>query len=406
VLSSARGLIATIPEQDISVPTANWSYPTAVRFGAGRIKDLAKACRAAGIGRPLLVTDAGLAKLPITAKAVGLLKEAGLPVAVFSDVQSNPVESNVEAGIAAFRKGNHDGVIAFGGGSGLDTGKVIAFMAGQTRPLWDFEDIGDWWTRADADTIAPIVAVPTTAGTGSEVGRAGIITQAATHTKKVIFHPKMMPRMVICDPELTAGMPPSITMGTGMDALAHCFEAYCAPSYHPMAEGIAVEGTRLIFANLPKAVANGKDLEARAHMMSAAAMGAAAFQKGLGAIHALSHPVGALYNTHHGTTNGVFMPYVLVFNRAAIEPKIARLAGFLGITGGFDGFLKAVLDLRKQIGVPHALGGLGVDRAKVETIVEMSLVDPTAGGNPIALTKEGSRKIFDAALSGDVAAAA
>jgi len=390
----------------MSVPTANWSYPTAVRFGAGRIKDLAEACRAAGIGRPLLVTDAGLAKLPITATAVGLLKEAGFPVAVFSDVQSNPVESNVEAGIAAFRKGNHDGVIAFGGGSGLDTGKVIAFMAGQTRPLWDFEDIGDWWTRADADKIAPIIAVPTTAGTGSEVGRAGVITQEATHTKKVIFHPKMMPRMVICDPELTAGMPPSITMGTGMDALAHCLEAYCAPSYHPMAEGIAVEGTRLIFANLPKAVANGKDLKARAHMMSAAAMGAAAFQKGLGAIHALSHPVGALYNTHHGTTNGVFMPYVLVFNRAAIEPKIARLAGFLGITGGFDGFLKAVLDLRKQTGVPHALSGLGVDRGKVETIVEMSLVDPTAGGNPVPLTKEGSRKIFDAALSGDVAGAA
>ena len=390
----------------MSVPTANWSYPTAVRFGAGRIKDLAEACRAAGIGRPLLVTDAGLAKLPITATAVALLKEAGLPVAVFSDVQSNPVESNVEAGIAAFRKGNHDGVIAFGGGSGLDTGKVIAFMAGQTRPLWDFEDIGDSWTRADADKIAPIIAVPTTAGTGSEVGRAGVITHEATHTKKVIFHPKMMPRMVICDPELTAGMPPSITMGTGMDALAHCLEAYCAPSYHPMAEGIAVEGTRLIFANLPKAVANGKDLKARAHMMSAAAMGAAAFQKGLGAIHALSHPVGALYNTHHGTTNGVFMPYVLVFNRAAIEPKIARLAGFLGITGGFDDFLKAVLDLRKQTGVPHALSGLGVDRGKVETIVEMSLVDPTAGGNPVPLTKEGSRKIFDAALSGDVAAAA
>jgi len=390
----------------MSVPTANWSYPTAVRFGAGRIKDLAEACRAAGIGRPLLVTDAGLAKLPITATTVGLLKEAGFPVAVFSDVQSNPVESNVEAGIAALRKGNHDGVIAFGGGSGLDTGKVIAFMAGQTRPLWDFEDIGDWWTRADADKIAPLIAVPTTAGTGSEVGRAGVITQEATHTKKVIFHPKMMPRMVICDPELTAGMPPSITMGTGMDALAHCLEAYCAPSYHPMAEGIAVEGTRLIFANLPKVVANGKDLKARAHMMSAAAMGAAAFQKGLGAIHALSHPVGALYNTHHGTTNGVFMPYVLVFNRAAIEPKIARLAGFLGITGGFDGFLEAVLDLRKQTGVPHALSGLGVDRGKVETIVEMSLVDPTAGGNPVPLTKEGSRKIFDAALSGDVAAAA
>jgi alcohol dehydrogenase class IV len=390
----------------MSVPTANWSYPTAVRFGAGRIKELAEACRAAGIARPLLVTDAGVAKLPITATATGLLKEGGLPVAVFSDVQSNPVESNVEAGIAAFRSGGHDGVIAFGGGSGLDTGKVIAFLSGQSRPLWDFEDIGDWWTRADPDKIAPIVAVPTTAGTGSEVGRAGVITQESTHTKKVIFHPKMMPRVVICDPELTAGMPPSITTGTGMDALAHCLEAYCAPNYHPMAEGIAVEGMRLIFANLPKAVANGSDLEARAHMMSAAAMGAAAFQKGLGAIHALSHPVGALYNTHHGTTNGVFMPYVLVFNRSTIEPKIARLAGFLGIAGGFDGFLKDVLNLRKQTGVPHDLGGLGVDGSKVETIVEMSLVDPTAGGNPVPLTKEGSRKIFEAALSGDVAAAA
>jgi alcohol dehydrogenase len=295
--------------------------------------------------------------------------------------------------------------VAFGGGSGLDTGKVIAFMAGQTRPLWDFEDIGDWWTRADADKIAPVVAVPTTAGTGSEVGRAGVITQAATQTKKVIFHPKMMPRVVICDPELTVGMPPFITTGTGMDALAHCLEAYCSPSYHPMAEGIAVEGMRLVFENLPKAVANGNDLEARAHMMSAAAMGAAAFQKGLGAIHALSHPVGALYHTHHGMTNGVFMPYVLVFNRSAIEPKIGRLAGFLGISGGFDGFLKAVLALRTQTGVPHDLTGLKVDGSKVETIAEMAIVDPTAGGNPIPLTKDGARKLFEAALKGDVAAA-
>jgi len=390
----------------MTAPTANWSYPTAVRFGAGRIKELADACRTAGISRPLLVTDAGLAKLPITQRAIDLLKEAGFQVAMFSDVQPNPVDSNLEAGIAAFRAGRHDGVVAFGGGSGLDTGKVIAFMAGQTRPLWDFEDIGDWWTRADADKIAPVVAVPTTAGTGSEVGRAGVITQESTNTKKVIFHPKMMPKVVICDPELTAGMPPAITMGTGMDALAHCLEAYCAPSYHPMAEGIAVEGMRLVFANLPKAVANGQDLEARAHMMSAAAMGATAFQKGLGAIHALSHPVGALYHTHHGTTNGVFMPYVLVFNRPAIEAKIERLAGFLEIDGGFDGFLAAVLDLRKKTGVPHDLKGLGVDGARVETIVEMSLVDPTAGGNPVPLTKEGSRKLFDAALKGNVAAAA
>jgi alcohol dehydrogenase class IV len=390
----------------MSVPTANWSYPTAIRFGPGRIKELAEACRGAGIARPLLVTDAGLAKLPITNRAIGLLKEAGLPVAMFAEVQPNPVDANVEAGIAAFRSGKHDGIVAFGGGSGLDTGKVIAFMAGQSRPLWDFEDIGDWWTRADADKIAPVVAVPTTAGTGSEVGRAGVITQEATHTKKVIFHPKMMPRVVIIDPELTVGMPPAITAGTGMDALAHCLEAYCAPTYHPIAEGIAVEGMRLVFENLPKAVANGNDLDARGHMMSAAAMGAAAFQKGLGAIHALSHPVGALHHTHHGMTNGVFMPYVLVFNRPAIEAKIVRLAGFLGIDGGFDGFVAAVLDLRKKTGVPHDLGGLKVDGSRVDTIVEMSLVDPTAGGNPVPLTKEGSRKLFDAALKGDVAAAA
>jgi alcohol dehydrogenase class IV len=384
----------------MSAPTANWSYPTSIRFGPGRISELADACRTAGMDRPLLVTDAGLAELPITKRTLHLLKVAGLPAAMFSNVQSNPVDSNVEAGIAAFRAGNHDGVVAFGGGSGLDTGKVIAFMAGQTRPLWDFEDIGDWWTRAAADKIAPIVAVPTTAGTGSEVGRAGVITQEATHTKKVIFHPKMMPKVVICDPELTVGMPPAITMGTGMDALAHCLEAYCAPNYHPMAEGIAVEGMRLVFENLPKAVANGNDLEARAHMMSAAAMGATAFQKGLGAIHALSHPVGALYNTHHGTTNGVFMPYVLVFNRPAIEGKIDRLAGFLGIAGGFDGFLQAVLDLRKQTGVPNDLSGLNIDGSQAETIAEMAVVDPTAGGNPIPLTKDASRKLFEAALSG------
>ena len=390
----------------MSVPTANWSYPTAIRFGAGRIKELADACRAAGIMRPLLVTDAGVAKLPIAEQALRLLRDAGFPVALFSDVQPNPVESNVEAGLATFRAGKHDGVVAFGGGSGLDTGKVIAFMAGQNRPLWDFEDIGDWWTRANPDGIAPVVAVPTTAGTGSEVGRAGVITQEATQTKKVIFHPKMMPKVVICDPELTVGMPPAITAGTGMDALAHCLEAYCSPGYHPIADGIAVEGMRLVFENLPKAVANGNDLEARAHMMSAAAMGAAAFQKGLGAIHALSHPVGALYHTHHGMTNGVFMPYVLVFNRKAIEPKIVRLAGYLGIAGGFDGFLSAILDLRKKIGVPHDLTGLKVDGSRAGTIVEMSLVDPTAGGNPVPLTKEGSKKLFVAALKGDIAAAA
>jgi len=381
---------------------ANWSYPTAVRFGAGRIGDLADACRAAGIARPLFVTDAGLAKLRVTQRVLAVLEAEGLRPGVFSDVKPNPVEANLHAGVDAFRAGGHDGVVACGGGSGLDLGKLVAFMAGQSRPVWDFEDIGDWWTRADAERIAPIVAVPTTAGTGSEVGRAAVVTDERTHTKKVIFHPKMLPRIVIADPELTVGMPPAITAGTGMDALAHCLEAYCAPFYHPMATGIAAEGVRLVFENLPRAVTDGSDLEARAHMMSAAAMGAAAFQKGLGAIHALSHPVGALYDTHHGMTNGVFMPYVLAFNRAAIEPAMARLAAYLGLAGGFDGLMAAVLDLRARIGVPHTLAGLGVDGAKRERIADMGIVDPTAGGNPVALTRDGALAIFDAAVEGRV----
>ena len=385
---------------------SKWNYPTTVRFGAGRIAELPDALAATGIKRPLFVTDPGLAKLPVVASTLKILDAAKVPYGVFSDVKPNPVESNLTAGIDAFRKGRHDGVIAFGGGSALDLGKLIAFQAGQTRPVWDFEDIGDWWTRADSDAIAPIVAVPTTAGTGSEVGRAGVITHEASHTKKVIFHPKMLPAIVIADPELTVGMPPFITAGTGMDALAHCLEAYCAPGYHPMADGIAVEGIRLVFENLPKAYANGKDLTARAHMMSAAAMGAAAFQKGLGAIHSLSHPIGALYDTHHGMTNAVFMPYVLAFNRDAVEEKIARLAAYCGIRGGFDGFAKAVIKLREDLKVPHTLPelvkGLEMDKKRKALIADMAIVDPTAGGNPVKLTKKAAATLLDNALTGTI----
>jgi len=382
--------------------SANWNYPTSVRFGAGRIAELAKACRVAGISRPLFVTDPGISGLPIVRKALDVLAEAGLPATVFDRVQANPVDANVEDGLAVYRAGGHDGVIAFGGGSALDAGKVIAFMAGQTRPMWDFEDVGDWWTRANPDGIAPIVAVPTTAGTGSEVGRAGVITNAATHTKKVIFHPKMMPAVVICDPELTVGLPPSVTAGTGMDALAHCLEAYCAPGFHPMADGIAAEGIRLVKEYLPRAVADGTDLEARAQMMAAAAMGATAFQKGLGAIHALSHPVGALYGTHHGMTNAVFMPYVLAFNRPAVADRLGRLAGYLGLRPDFDAFAGWVIDLRAKVGVPHALTGLKVDRDRADLIAEMAIVDPTAGGNPVELTKAAALAIFEAAYAGRV----
>ena len=383
---------------------ANWNYPTSVRFGAGRIIELADACRTTGITRPLVVTDAGLATLPITQQAMENLRSAGLNPVLFADVKPNPVTANLQAGTTAFNKGAHDGVVAFGGGSGLDTGKLIAFMARQTRSVWDFEDVDDWWTRANATVIAPIIAVPTTAGTGSEVGRAGVLTDTSTQTKKVIFHPKMMPTIVICDPALTTSLPPFITAGTGMDALAHCLEAYCAPGYHPMAEGIAVEGMRLVFENLRKVMHNGHDIEARGHLMTAAAMGATAFQKGLGAIHALSHPVGSLHDTHHGMTNAVFMPYVLEFNRPAIDVKIARLAAWLGIANGFEGFLNAVMDLRRDIGVPHTLAGLNVDDRYRDRIARMAVVDPTAGGNPVPLTEAAADALFGAALSGDSSA--
>lgn len=385
---------------------SKWNYPTTVRFGAGRIKELPEVLKEVGISNPLFVTDPGLAKLPVVSSTLKLLVEAGVPHGVFSDVKPNPVESNLYDGIEVFKSGHHDGVIAFGGGSALDLGKLIAFQAHQSRPVWDFEDIGDWYTRADASKIAPIIAVPTTAGTGSEVGRAGVLTHEESHTKKVIFHPKMLPAIVIADPELTAGMPPFITIGTGMDALAHCLEAYCAPGYHPMADGIALEGIRLVFENLPKAAANGNDLEARAHMMSAAAMGATAFQKGLGAIHSLSHPIGALYDTHHGMTNAVFMPYVLAFNRSAIEDRTNRLAAYLGIENGFDGFAAAILKLRKDLNVPHTLPefikDFAPDDARFDLMAEMAIVDPTAGGNPVKLTKEAALALYRQAMTGEL----
>ncbi len=380
--------------------SANWNYPTTIKFGAGRIKELPDHVLALGMKRPLMVTDKALSALPITSNALALLRDSGLDAALFADVRSNPTDENLEAGVAQFRAGKHDGVIAFGGGSGLDLGKLIAFMSGQARRVWDFEDIGDWWTHANPNGIAPIVAVPTTAGTGSEVGRAGVITDVNAHVKKVIFHPKMMPSVVICDPELTIGMPAVITAGTGLDAFAHCLEAYCAPTYHPLAEGIAVEGMRLVKEYLPRAYQTPGDIEARGHMMSAAAMGATAFQKGLGAIHALSHPIGALYDTHHGMTNAVVMPAVLEANRAAIEQKIIRLAAYLGVGGGFDGFLALVRALRSELRVPANLVEFGVPRDDFDRLVAMSLDDPTAGTNPLPLTRELASAMLAAAFEG------
>ncbi|MEZ5885478.1 MAG: iron-containing alcohol dehydrogenase [Paracoccaceae bacterium] len=383
-----------------NVPNRNWSYPTAIKFGVGRIAELAEQCAAVGLKKPLLVTDKALASLPITAAALDVLEAAGLGRAVFSEVDPNPNEGNMAAGIAVYKDGGHDGVICFGGGSALDLGKMIALMADQKKGLsvWKLEDIDDWWTRADAEKIAPIIAVPTTAGTGSEVGRAGVLTNSATHKKKIIFHPKLMPAVTICDPALTVGMPKFITAGTGMDALAHCLEAYCSPFYHPMSQGIALEGMRLVFENLPKAYAEPGNLDARAHMMSAAAMGAVAFQKGLGAIHSLSHPIGAVYNTHHGTTNAVVMPMVLDFNRKAIRDRIAAAAAYLGIKGGYKGFRARIMDLRAELNIPENLTKLGVTNPDLDMLTKMALEDPSCGGNPVKMTRRNTRALFEACL--------
>ena len=379
---------------------ANWSYPTAVRFGAGRIRELPDACREAGIKRPLFVTDRNLAGLPVAAGALDILEAAGLGRAVFAEVDPNPSDANLEEGLAAYRDGGFDGVVAFGGGSGIDLGKMIAFMTGQTRPVWDFEDIGDWWTRADPAGIAPIVAVPTTAGTGSEVGRASVITNSATKIKKIIFHPKVLPSVVIADPELTVGMPPAVTAGTGMDAFAHCLEAFCAPGYHPMSQGIALEGMRLVKEHLRRAFRDGSDLEARANMMSAASMGAVAFQKGLGAIHALSHPVGAIYNTHHGTTNAVVMPFVLDFNRDAVDGLLSSAASYMGIKGGFEGFRAFVDELNAELRIPGTLAELGVPSDRIDDLAGMAVEDPTAGSNPVELTKANAAALYRKCLGG------
>jgi alcohol dehydrogenase class IV len=375
----------------------NWNYPTTIWAGPGRIVELPKACAAAGIRRPLIVTDEGLIGAPMIRQALAALKDAAL----FGAVRGNPALSHVEAGLRAYRAGGHDGVVAFGGGSALDAGKVVAFMSGQTRPLWDFEDIGDWWTRADPAGIAPVVAVPTTAGTGSEVGRAGVILNEETHQKKIIFHPQMMPRIVIADPELTVGLPPGVTAATGIDAFVHCFEAFCAPGFHPLADGVALEGMRIIHRFLPRAYANGKDIEARAHMLAAASMGATAFQKGLGGVHAIAHPVGSWFNTHHGLTNAVILPYVVTYNRNAIEAKTDVIARVLDLpTRGFDGFLAWVMEMRRELGIPHSLADLGVSADQAAIIGREAAIDPSAGGNPIPVDAAQLEHIFRAAVAG------
>ena len=381
---------------------SQWSFPTEIRFGPGRIRELAAACGEHGIRRPLVAMDPGVAALETRREIQAAMEEAGLGFALFSAMRGNPALEDMEAGIEAFRAGGHDGVVAIGGGSALDVGKLIAFMHGQERPVWDFEDRQDWWRRADAGAIAPVIAVPTTAGTGSEAGRSGVLTDVRDNTKKSIFHPGMMARCVIADPRLTVGLPADITAATGMDALSHNLEAWCSPTFHPLAAGIALEGLRLVHDWLERAVREGGDLQARACMMAASCMGAVAFQKGLGAMHGMSHPCSGLFGTHHGLTNGVVMPYVLLRNRPAIEERIAALSAYLRLGGGFDGFLRWILRLRAAIGIPADLGRIGVRADAVETMAQMAEVDPASATNPIRLDRGDFRRLYRRALEGDL----
>jgi len=382
--------------------TATWNYPTNVRFGPGRIAELAAACRSLGMQRPLLVTDRGLKQSEIVGRALDVCQQDDLPVGMFAEVQGNPVERNVSDGVTAFRDGGHDGVVAFGGGSAIDTAKNVALMVGQSRPLLDFVDEGENWRRVETAGMAPMVAVPTTAGTGSEVGRSAVVTDAASRTKRVIFHPRMLPAIVIADAELTLGLPPAITAAVGMDALSHSLEAYCADGYHPMGDGIALEGMRLIRHWLARAVADGGDLEARTHMLAAASMGAVAFQKGLGAMHAMSHPCSAHYDTHHGLTNAVLMPYVLLYNRPAIEAKLALLARYLGLGDGFDAVLAWVLELRREIGIPESLAEIGVPADKAGFLARLAEADPLTALNPRPVDAAAYFQLYERALSGDL----
>jgi len=375
----------------------NWNYPTTVWFGPDRSQQIQQACDALGIKNPLIVTDPGLLQTPIIGE---INSNLSTKTNVYSDVQGNPTGSNVTNGVKVSLEGDHDGVIAIGGGSGMDAGKGIAFLAHQSRQFWEFEDIGDWWTRADSNVIKPIIAIPTTAGTGSEVGRAGVFLNEDNHKKKIIFHPKMLPQIAILDPSLTINLPKGITAGTGMDALAHCLEAYSSPFYHPMAEGTALEGLRLVKENIQEVYHNGKNIEARAHMLVASMMGAAAFQKGLGAIHSITHPVNSLYHTHHGTTNGTVMPFVLNYNRSMIEDKFVRLANFLDIKGGFDGMVQWVIDLKKEMEIPETLKDMGVQPGDEVKLAPLAQEDPSTGGNPLEMTEEKFQELIANCISG------
>ena len=388
---------------DLSQLQGSWNYPTTIHFGIGKSQELAKNCQELAIQHPLIVTDAELVKLDFVAEIDHALQEASLESAIFSAVKPNPTGSNVKAGVAVYEAGKHDGVIALGGGSALDAGKTIALMIGQKHDLWSFEDVGDNWKQANVQTIAPIIAIPTTAGTGSEVGRCSVIVDEKSQKKRVIFHPKMMPELVIADPQLTQGLPAQITAATGLDAFTHSLEAYCVPGYHPMADGIALESMRLIKEWLPLAVQDGNHLAARSHMLVASTMGATAFQKGLGSVHALAHPLGALYDAHHGLLNAILLPYVLRKNQAAIKEKIRQVAKVLSLSNpSFQTFFDWLIHFRQQLQIPNTLGAIGIQiEGQSELVGKLAVADPTASGNPISLTAVEYAQLFEQAVRGE-----
>ena len=381
----------------------NWNYPTPIRFGAGRISELAGLCAELNMKRPLLVTDRGLSEMPMTVNILKQLQDAGLSAVLFSDMRPNPIGRDVDAGVAAYHAGGHDGVISLGGGSALDVGKAIALMSGQDRLLWDFEDVGDNYLRVNVAGVAPSIAIPTTAGTGSEVGRASLIIDDVAHRKVIIFHPSMLPQRVLADPELTVGLPAHLTAATGVDALVHNIEAFCSPFYHPLAQGVALEGMKLVHDFLPRAYRDGQDIEARTHMLSASLMGATAFQKGLGGVHALAHPIGAVFDTHHGLANAILLPYVLVRNREAIAERLEAAARYIGLAdSSFDGFLNWVLDLRQSLNIPHSLAEINIPLDQADVIGVMAKNDPSDGGNPVQLTAVDYAGIYRAAVLGSL----
>ncbi len=387
----------------MTLPQANWNYPTTIWFGRGRIQELPRACRDKNIQKPLLVTDAGLAHLPVVQNTLKLLTSQGLQVSLYSDVQGNPTGENVLNGVEVYREGKHDGVIALGGGSGLDAGKTIALMAEQDLPLWEFEDVGENWKKAKATNLPPVIAIPTTAGTGSEVGRASVIVNTQSQRKVIIFHPTMLPSLVIADPELTLALPAHLTAWTGLDAMTHAWEAFCSPSYHPMADGIALEAMRLVKTYLPRAFQNGQDLEARGQMLVAATMGATAFQKGLGSVHSLAHPIGAIYNAHHGLTNAILLPYALKQNADAIGEKMDYLSNYLQLPGqGTSGVLEFFLKLRQELNIPHSLGEIEIPLDQAESIGDLAEADPSTPTNAKPLCADDLTKLFSAAVLGDL----